>query len=121
MNIDPIAAAEDPFAEDDIRSAIRESSAAVPPERTHLLILGLSGVLALAALIAAFVRSSGYVLFAVAVVAYLLAVLADLVLRRTRFQRGKFGRSVLTVSWRAATFVSALVVAWLAASTLAGA
>ncbi|MCY4271057.1 MAG: hypothetical protein OXF00_00235 [bacterium] len=86
------------------------------------VLLGIAAAaLTLVGLTASLSGSEGHVAVAAAAAGYLLAVLSDVLARRAGYRAKKYRRPPLPVALRVAAFALAVWVAWMAASTLAGA
>ena len=123
MNSDPWGSTDDVFGDDQLVA----DAVAVPGgfggglgERRRLVgVVAL--VVSLVALVASFAGARGYAMVGLATLAYVLAVLADLFERRSRYRLHNYSRCLTTVALRVATFAAALWVGWLVASSMAGA
>lgn len=123
MSSDPWGTGNDPFNEGQTFDAsVVEPEPSKGKGKRHLVLLGAaSAVTALVALAASLAGVNGYGAVGLSAVGYLLAVLADLSARRSRYRNKNYRRPLTTASLRVAVFVIAVWVAWLAASSLAGA
>ncbi len=122
MNSDPWVSDNDPFHDDNLFVGSPEVSddTKSPLAKTHRKVAAVSVVVASAALGVSLAGNRGYGIVGLAAVAYLLAVLADWSARRSRHYARNYRRPRPTTGLRVATFVAALWVGWLAASSLAG-
>ena len=122
MNRDPWGSDDDPFHDDLLYGGSLEVSDGTksPLAKPHRIVGAVSVAVASAALGVSLAGDRGYGIVGLAAVAYLLAVLADLSARRSRQDVRNYRRPRLTAGLRVATFVTALWVGWLVASSLAG-
>lgn len=122
MNSDPWVSDNDPFHDDNLFVGSLEVSDGTksPLAKTHRKVAAVSVAVASAALGVSLAGDQGYGIVGLAAVAYLLAVLADLSARRSRHDVRNYRRPLPTAALRVATFVTALWVGWLVASSLAG-
>ena len=122
MNSDPWGSADDPFHDDDliVDSPTVSDGSNGPLAKRHRIVGAVSVVLASAALVLLLAGARGYGTVGLSAFAYLLAVLADLQARRSRHDVRNYRRPAPTAALRVATFVTALWVGWLVASSLAG-
>ena len=122
MNSDPWVSDNDPFHNDNLSvdSLAVSDGTKSPLAKRHRKVAAVSVVVASAALVLSLAGTRGYAMVGLSAVAYLLAVLADLDARRSRQDVRNYRRPRLTAGLRVATFVTALWVGWLVASSLAG-
>lgn len=123
MSSDPWGSTDDdPFSDDGlpVGSLAASDTAKTPLAEPNRLFAAASVVVASTVLVVSLAGYRGYGLVGLGAVAYLLAVLADLTTRRSRHNAGDYRRPLPTVGLRVATFVAALWVGWLVASSLAG-
>ena len=121
MSSDPWGFDDEPFAGDEQFGSPGTAARKAPSRALRLPVLAaVSALVAALVLVFSLLGAPGYGAVIVAALAYLLAALVDLKVRDRRFASRKYKRPWLTVVLRGATFTVALVVAWLAASSLAG-
>ncbi len=122
MSSDPWGSDNDPFLDDDLSvdSFTVSDGTESPSRKRYRTLAAVSVVVASAALVVALAGARGYGMVGMSAVAYLLAVLADLHARKSRYDLRNYRRPLLTAGLRVATFGTALWVAWLVASSLAG-
>lgn len=90
--------------------------------RSPAVLLGMAAaLLALIAVVASLDGAEGHVAVGVAAGGYLLAVMADVSARRTRYAKKNYRRPRVLVALRMLTFGVAVWAGWEAASSLAGA
>ena len=122
MSSDPWGFDEDLFAADDqLGGPVAAEQGTSGRSVGHRPVLGaVSFVVAVVTLLVSLAGARGYVAVGFSALAYLLAVWVDLSTRAARHASRNYRRPKSTVALRSATFVMALVVGWLAASSLAG-
>ena len=118
MNSDPWGSDNDPFDDDDLSVGLLEVSDGT--KSPHRIVGAVSLAVASAALVLSLAGTRGYGIVGLAAVAYLLAVLSDLYARRSRHDVRNYRRPLSMAGLRVVTFVTALWVGWLVASSLAG-
>ena len=121
MSNDPWGTDSDPFDDGGFDGeAVASETAGHSFFKKHTVLLASSVVVATTALVVSLASDASYGTVGLAAVAYLLAVMADLFARSSRYEVRVYRRPLVAVGMRIATFVIALWVGWLAASSLAG-
>ena len=123
MSNDPWGSTDYVFGDDQLvadAAAVPVGSGSGLGQRCRVVGVGAL-VLSLAALVASLAGAPGYAMVGLAALAYVLAVLTDLFVRRSRYRLHNYSRCLTTVALRVGTFAAALLVGWLAASSMAGA
>ncbi len=122
MSSDPWGSDNDPFHDDDLSvdSLAVSDGTERQSRKRYRTLAAVSVVVASAALVVALAGARGYGTVVISAVAYLLAVLADLYARKSQHDVRNYRRPLPTAGLRVATFVTALWVGWLVASSLAG-
>ena len=123
MSSDPWGSTDDIFGDDQlVADAVAVPGVPAVGWAARRRLVGVVAlVVSLVALVASFAGARGYAMVGLASLAYALAVLADLFVRRSRYRLHNYSRCLTTVALRVATFAAALWVGWLAASSMAGA
>lgn len=127
LSNDPWGFDDDPFLDDDFDGPVevpqtkRGFGLALEWRLVAGVVSFVSFVVAALMLGLSLAGTRGYGAVVAAALAYLLAVWVDLDTRRKRHERRNYSRPRLTAGLRLATFMAAVSVAWLAASSLAGA
>lgn len=122
MSSDPWRSDNDPFRDDDlvVDSLPLSDATESPLAKRYRTFAALSVVVAFAALAVSLAGARGFGIVGLSAVAYLLAVMADLYARRSRHDVRNYRRPLSMAGLRVVTFVTALWVGWLVASSLAG-
>ena len=122
MSSDPWGFDDEPFASDDQFGSPAAAAGKAPSRALRLpgLLGAASVVSSAAALLVSLLGAPGYGAVIFAALAHLLAARVDFAVRDERFASRNYNRPPATVALRCVTFASALWVAWLAASSLAG-
>ncbi len=88
--------------------------------KRHVLLAAGSVAVAVLALVLSAAGSNGYGTVGLCASAYVLAVLADMVARRSRYADSNYTRPPVMVCLRIAVFATTVWVGWQAAASLAG-
>ena len=122
MSADPWGNDSDPFnSDEDLAGPLRTSEASANSiTKRHVLLAAGSVAVAVLALVLSIADSNGYGTVGLCAFAYVLAVLADMEARRSRYDRAVYARPLGMVCLRIAVFAATVWVGWQAAVSLAG-